>query len=167
MKRIIASLAVAAAFATVPAVASAQTFAPVGGSTITGDLVVNQYLSGTCAVTFNLGVSPDGSGAWIANANFGSGSPCSSISPDNLAWPVYYIGTTGSESELEINGLRVTTSAGWCEGNVRIKVDNTTGNVTIASQTIPGQIFGFVPANCTLNTPAGQPLTSSPPVSVS
>lgn len=165
MKRIIASLAAVAALAVMPASASAQTFAPTSGSAITGQLSVNQYLSGTCDVTFSLGVSPDGSGAWIGAASFGTGSPCGSISGSNLAWPVYYQNTVGDNSYLEINGLRVTTSAGYCNGNVQIVVHNPTGKVTIASQTIDGQIFGFLPANCTLGS-VGQ-LTSSPPVSVS
>lgn len=167
MKRIIASLAAVAAMALVPAAASAQTFAPTSGSTITGQLTVNQYLGGTCNVTFTLGVAPDGKGAWISGANFGSGSPCSSINGANLAWPVYYNSTSGNISSLEIHGLRVNTSAGYCQGNVQITVDNTTGKIVIPSQSIDGQIFGFLPADCTLSSVGSAHLTSSPAVSVS
>ncbi|MEG1453186.1 hypothetical protein [Brevundimonas sp.] len=161
MKRIIASLAAIAMMA-----GAAPAFAGISPTsttvTLSGKLNVNQYLSGQCDTSFTLDVNSAGTGGSITGSNFGAGSPCSSISQSGT-WQVDYVGP----GVAVIRNLYVTTSAGWCQGDITVNVNNATGQVTIPSQTINGQIFGFLAANCTLDSDAASGhFTSSPALSV-
>ncbi|MNS23058.1 hypothetical protein D3C72_548640 [compost metagenome] len=154
-----ASVAAAAAALSVLVCASgasaqtAATWSPtVDGWNLSGLLSMNQSVNVDCQLDVEAKTTSTTTGQ--INSFVLTPAPtllCSSLTPSSLPWSIEPLknASTG-QYFIRINNLHVTTSLGYCQGDVVGEWFNVPQNLVFTGATVDGKVFGF-DAPCTID----------------